>query len=187
MTALSPATAAMHAYADGDDAAFAVLYEELAPRLLAYAERKLRSRDAAEDVVQQTFLNMHRARGRFTAGAKVEPWAYAIARRLVIDRVRGNRSTVPVGDIDEAAGAVDPTGSPESVALAREVERVLLDELDGLAPRMRDAFVLVRIEEHSSREAALLLDTTADAAKLRAHRVAARLRARLASLLVREA
>src|SRR5512133_3762848 len=88
----SRADRAMERYACGDDAAFVEIYDEMAPRLHRFALRWTRSRSTAEDTVQQTLLQIHAARQRFIVGSAVVPWAYAIARRLLIDvRRRGMR------------------------------------------------------------------------------------------------
>src|SRR5579871_3992691 len=82
------ANRAMDAYAQGDDAAFGSLYDALAPRLLGFLMRQTRDRQRAEDLLQDTLLNIHRARGQFMVGADVVAWAFAISRRLCIDRLR---------------------------------------------------------------------------------------------------
>src|SRR6185312_8105030 len=82
------ASAAMDRYACGDDAAFSELYDLLAPRLTAFLARRTRDDALATDLVQQTFLQMHASRRHFSEGADVMPWAFAIARRLLIDVVR---------------------------------------------------------------------------------------------------
>ena len=84
------ASAAMDRYACGQDAAFSDLYDLLAPRLSAFIGRRTRDRALAEDLVQQTFLQMHTARSHFCSGADVTPWAFAIARRLLIDTIRND-------------------------------------------------------------------------------------------------
>jgi len=78
----------MERYANGDDAAFAEVYDAIAPRLFGFLLKARRDRVATEDLMQQTFLQMHRARGSFISGAPVMPWALAIARRLLIDSAR---------------------------------------------------------------------------------------------------
>jgi len=88
---IDPADAAMERYANGDGAAFADLYDAIAPRLLAFLRRATRDGVAAEDLMQQTFLQIHRARGSFIPGAPVIPWALAIAKRLMIDGARRQR------------------------------------------------------------------------------------------------
>src|SRR5215510_15706304 len=85
------ADAAMERYSKGDDAAFAQVYDAIAPRLLGFLRKATRDDFAAEDLMQQTLLQMHRARGSFIAGAPVLPWAFAIARRLLTDQARRRR------------------------------------------------------------------------------------------------
>src|SRR5438445_12760418 len=79
------ADAAMERYADGDDAAFGIVYDRIAPRLLAFLRRRLRNDARAEDLLQQTLLNLVAGRASFLPGARVMPWACVIARRLLID------------------------------------------------------------------------------------------------------
>src|SRR5215470_6996903 len=100
------ADAAMERYSKGDDAAFAQVYDALAPRLLGFLRKSTRDEFAAEDLMQQTLLQIHRARGSFISGARVMPWAFAIARRLIIDTARRHRierrvfSDAPVDDAE---------------------------------------------------------------------------------------
>ena len=105
-----PANAAMDRYANGDDGAFGDLYDLLAPRLYGYLLRQTRNTARAEDLVQQTFLQMHCARGRFIVGADVVPWAFAIARRLMIDGMRRGKREVLSSQDDESLGA-EPVAS----------------------------------------------------------------------------
>src|SRR4029078_12632941 len=98
------ADAAMERYSIGDDAAFAELYDAIAPRLFGFLRAATRDEFATEDLVQQTFLQIHGARGSFIAGAAVMPWALAIAKRLMIDGARRRRvepglfAPTPLGD-----------------------------------------------------------------------------------------
>src|SRR5260370_22789065 len=83
------ANAAMDRYAaTGDAAAFEELYDRLAPRLHAFLVRRTKNTARTKDLVQQTFLQMHCARSHFARGGEVMPWAFAIARRLLIDGAR---------------------------------------------------------------------------------------------------
>src|SRR5262249_53238719 len=92
----SVADLAMERYADGDAAASADPYAALAAKLLAYLRRHTRDACQAEDLLQHTFLQIHRARSSFIPGAEVTAWAFAIARRLVIDASRKSRREVPL-------------------------------------------------------------------------------------------
>ena len=81
----------MRRYVGGEAEAFRQLYARLAPRLLGYLLRMVRDRAAAEDLVQVTFLKVHRARAAYVRGADPGPWIFAIAHRSFLDDVRGKR------------------------------------------------------------------------------------------------
>ncbi len=174
--------AAMDRYARGDDAAFGEVYDKLAPRLFAFLLRHTRDRAKAEDVVQQTMLQMHRARGRFLPGAEVTPWAFAIARRLVIDQHRRSGREVLSPTEDEAGALlVSLDAAADELAIAKEVAVRLGQELERLPANQRVAFELIKQDGLSVAEAAQVLGTTVAAVKLRAHRAYEALRRVLAT------
>jgi len=160
----------MDRYADGDEAAFAEVYDGLAPRLYGYLLRAARDKSAVEDLVQQTFLRMHDARGRFSRGSSVEPWAFAIARRLLVDYQRWRRlREAPPAEVDpDAWPGTEPDG--DAVLRGRELSQRLSQALEELSPQQREAFLLVREQGLSMAEAAEVLGTTVTAVKLRSHR-----------------
>jgi len=172
----SRADRAMDRYACGDDAAFGVLYDELAPRLHRFALRWTRSRSAAEDTVQQTLLQIHAARDRFVRGAAVIPWAYAIARRLLIDLGRrGVREELRARDVrDPEEPATGP--SPEEALHRRRMEAEGRRDLAALPSGWREAFELVKFEGLSVAEAAEVLGITRAMVKIRTHRATVALR-----------
>jgi RNA polymerase sigma-70 factor (ECF subfamily) len=169
----------MERYAAGDDAAFETLYDSLAGRLHGYIRRHVPDPHACDDILQETFLRMHRARGTFVTGAPVLPWAFAIARRLVIDQAgRNRRAPQIVDDVDPApvsvAGDVD---RPEQALEARRLAQRLAGALAKLPESQRTAFELLKQDGLTLAEAAAVLGTTATAVKLRAHRAYESLRA----------
>jgi RNA polymerase sigma-70 factor (ECF subfamily) len=181
----------MERYARGDDRAFSELYDALAPRLHRYLLRASRDPAWADDLLQQTMLQIHRARGRFVAGAEVLPWAFAIARRLLIDGVRRRRHerltiSLETGGHEESAvdAAADQHGADELLDSQRLV-RALEAELERLPDSHRAAFELVKNEGLSIREAAEVLGATPTAVKLRAHRAYAALRSALGAVVDR--
>ena len=172
---------AMDRYARGEDAAFEEVYDLLAPRLYGFLVRQTRDRARAEDVVQQTMLRIHRARDRFEPGARVLPWAFAIARRLLVDsHRRGRREVLGELDGDEVADTLASVDAPaDDVAIARELAAKIHAELLRLPENQRVAFELLKQEGLSVAEAAETLGTTASAVKLRAFRAYEALRAAL--------
>jgi RNA polymerase sigma-70 factor, ECF subfamily len=170
--------AAMARYSAGDDGAFRELYEGLAPRLFRFLLRLSADRARAEDLLQQTFLQMHAARFRFLPGSDVVPWAMAIARRLFIDTVRERQrhATVAVDgqELDEAHSSPEP--SAEEWVSAHEAATALDSRIARLPSANRDAFLLLKVEGLSLHDAAAILGITVSAVKVRAHRAYVRLR-----------
>jgi RNA polymerase sigma-70 factor (ECF subfamily) len=124
--------------------------------------------------MQQTFLQIHRARGSFIPGAPVAPWALAIAKRLMIDGAR--RQRIEMGlfmyppDDDRIAPDPTATAAADEVIDARRLERRVQQRLDALPEAQRTAYRLVKQEGLSLRSAAEALGTSVTAVKLRTHR-----------------
>jgi RNA polymerase sigma-70 factor (ECF subfamily) len=178
------ADAAMERYATGDDGAFSDVYEALAPRLLPFLRRNVRDLAEAEDLLQQVLLHVHRGRASFLPGARVTPWAFAIARRLLVDAARRGRRQVPIARDDEVEASPPSSREPaaDDVVHSRQIAKLFESELSRLPETQRTAFELVRQDGLSIAEAAQVLGTTPTAVKLRAHRAYDALRAVLAVL-----
>jgi|SRR6188768_1138564 len=173
------ANAAMERYAQGDESAFASVYDSVAPRVHAYLIRQTRDPAVADDLLQQTLLQIHRKRGTYVAGLPVLPWAFAIARRLYIDECRRRKtdalwSARDLGEDDRRSYAL-----PEDEVATRQAARVLAAELARMPGNQRVAFELLKVDGLSQQEAAQALGTTVSAVKLRAFRAYSSLRAAL--------
>ncbi|AKV03527.1 RNA polymerase sigma-70 factor, ECF subfamily [Labilithrix luteola] len=175
---------AMDRYAAGDDAAFGEVYDRLVPRLHGFLLRRTSDRARVEDVIQQTMLQIHRARGRFVPGARVVPWAFAIARRLLVDQHRrGDREIIAKSDDDSREELLVALDTPsDDVVAAKEIAARVEEELARLPENQRTAFELIKRDGLSVAEAAEMLGTTVSAVKLRAHRAYEALRSALADL-----
>jgi RNA polymerase sigma-70 factor (ECF subfamily) len=172
------ANAAMGRYAGGDDAAFAELYGLMAPRLRSFL--RLRTADAAraEDLLQQTFLQMHCARGHFVPRGDMTAWAFVIARRVLIDDYRKKGPVLAPGDwVDHESAA--PGALPDRILGQRRLTRRVREEVARLPQPQREAFDLVQVEGMSMADAAAALGTTVATVKLRAFRSYKALRAQL--------
>lgn len=179
----SRADRAMDRYAGGEEEAFVELYEELAPRLHRLAVRWTRSRSAADDVVQQTLLQMHGARHRFVRGAAVVPWAYAIARRILVDLGRRSAREELRALDDPRREEPSPAASPDDALHGRRLEAEARRDLALLPRGWREAFELVRFEGLSVAETAEVLGITQAMVKIRTFRATAALRKAMARRL----
>ena len=171
---------AMSRYADGDATAFNAVFRGLAPRIRAFLQRLSGRADVAEDLTQETFLRMHRARGSFTHGRSVVPWAYAIARKCYIDyaRVKAKLSLSPT-DVSELEVAAGPATCAEEIAVAKQSARTVEQALAQMTVARREAFILLRYEGMSVETAAQVLGISEGAVKLRAFHAYELLRAAL--------
>ena len=165
----------MAKYQDGDAAAFRELYALVAPRLLGYLMKMAREKALADDLLQQTFLKVHRARGAYVRGADPLPWIYSIAHRTFIDETRKvKRAVVRVADEDipEVAAGIDGLTADrrDEPRVDPELAREALDALAQLPEQQREAVVLTKLDGKSVAEAAEIAGTTVGAMKVRAHR-----------------
>src|ERR1700759_2253501 len=94
----------MSAYVAGDARAFEELFARLAPRVHGFFLRSFRESAVADDLLQVTFMKVHRARKQYRSDLKVAPWLFAVAARVRLDELRKRlrlREDAPLPD-DEA-------------------------------------------------------------------------------------
>ncbi|HXX70605.1 MAG TPA: RNA polymerase sigma factor [Polyangiaceae bacterium] len=166
---------AMDRYARGEDTAFDELYVRGAPRVHRFLLRLSGSRTLADDLTQETFLRVHRARGSFGRGAAAVPWILAIGRNVFRDHVRRARArpvTAEASRMDDdcAQTHASPETRGDEALAGREMLEIVRSTLSGLPVLQREAFVLLRFEGLSVAEAAQIVGTTEGALKVRAFR-----------------
>jgi RNA polymerase sigma-70 factor (ECF subfamily) len=175
----SPADAAMDRYAGGDETAFAELYDQLGPRLLGYLSRGTRDLGRAEDLLQQTMMQLHRQRDRFVRGAEVTPWAFAIARRFLIDSHRKEKRR---RTLERSLAEAEPRyeTAADDVVTSMQMAKKVEGELARLPDKQRLVLEMIRQDGLSMSEVAQILGTSLNAVKLRVHRAYATLHATVA-------
>lgn len=147
----------------GDAEAYRALLNDIGPEIMGYLRSRVPSPQEAEDLYQETFLVLHRARRTYRPPRPVEPWLFAIARHVLARHIRQHRvrtgREVLVDSLPE--GAAEDSG-PARVQLAQA--------LDHLAPTHREAIELLKLEGLSTKAAAARAETTPGALRVRAHR-----------------
>lgn len=166
----------MSAYVAGDADALRQLYERLAPVVLGVARRKLGSEADARDVVQWTFLHLHRARFDFRADRALRPWLFTITMNLIREqfrRVARRREDLGDGEVPDGVEGVDAMDADE----ARRVRAAVR----ALPELQREVIELHWFEELSFPEVAVIVGASVSAVKVRAHRGYLALREALAA------
>ncbi|MEL6546503.1 MAG: RNA polymerase sigma factor [Myxococcota bacterium] len=166
----------MSAYCAGDQAAFRELFGRYGERLALAALRIVGDEAAARDVVQQTFLQLHRARNDYDPSRSFRPWLYTIAMNLARDeRRRQGRRREDALDMEPEADL--GAQHPEQVVATQERRRVMASALATLSEDQRQVVVLHWYEGLSFPEIAQTTGAGLSAVKVRAHRAYKKLRA----------
>ena len=161
----------MASYVAGDPAAFEAIYERYASRLAGVFWRGVPAGDVA-DLVQQTFLQLHRARRDFRPGAPLRPWLFSIAFNL---KRKSFRDASRRGASLERDPAVD-AGESADLQAREEAGRVRA-ALAMLRTGQREVIELHWFEGLPFAEVARRLGSSLSAVKVRAHRGYQKLRA----------
>ena len=156
----------MAAYVGGDSSAFATLFQRYAPILMRVMRRQMRVQEDANELVQQTFLQLHRARKDFQQGRRLRPWLMTIAYNLKREHFRRKKRR------PEAPLEYEPEAAPESRhPLERKADRERLRAaLETVPEGQREVIEMHWFEDISFPDVAQMLGLSVSAVKVRAHR-----------------
>jgi RNA polymerase sigma-70 factor (ECF subfamily) len=166
----------MHNYQAGDSLAATALIHLISPALHRFFLSDAVSRTHADDLLQETWLRIHRVRHTYRPGEPVLPWFYAIARHVRIDHFRKvSRTTAREQKLTEA-----------SETAAGAADHAAMEELDALlAPlpaNQREVIEMLKVAGMSLEEVARATSSTVGSVKQRAHRAYTRLRQHMLAL-----
>jgi RNA polymerase sigma-70 factor (ECF subfamily) len=183
--AKSSEAALMQRMAGGDREAFAILYRQLERPLFGYLMKLVRERDMAEDILNETMLEVWRQAGRFEGRSSVSTWAFSIAHHRAVSRFRKRRES----PLDEGYAATIPDDAPmpdqhlQSMGMSRLLARLL----DQLSFEHREVINLAYYQEFSVQEIADALGVPANTVKTRMFYARQRLKTLLAESGVKRA
>ncbi|MBI4589697.1 MAG: sigma-70 family RNA polymerase sigma factor [Candidatus Rokubacteria bacterium] len=165
-----PDEALMEAVREGRPAAFQTLYDRHHRGVFSFLLRSLGDRQAAEDLLQETFLRVFGHREDYRPTAAFRTWLFTIARNLLIDQLRRGRAGFE-RDNEEILGMVaDPRATPLQEAEARELGDRLQAALLALPPAQREVLLLSRFAGLSAEEVANVTGASPAAVRVTLHR-----------------
>jgi RNA polymerase sigma-70 factor, ECF subfamily len=175
----------------GDDSSFEVLLRKYRTPLVNFLYRMVRDTATAEDLAQEVFLRVYRARKQYSPSAKFTTWLFRIATNLALNSVRDNRHKQMEVSID---GPVEEDEAPRRELPAREMridehmmerDRVefIQRAIAGLPEKQRVAVLLHKYEEMDYGEIAKILECSESALKSLLFRAYETLRVQLAPLV----
>jgi RNA polymerase sigma-70 factor (ECF subfamily) len=169
----------LEAHVRGDRTAMRTLIERYRDELLHFLTRFLGSRAAAEDVFQETFLQVHLSGESFDTSRRLKPWLYTIAANKARDyhRKHSKRVTVslsaPIGGESDAQQYVDlmqaDLPSPDAPVLDAERSRLIKQVVDGLPGHLREILLLSYYQRMSYGQIADALEIPLGTVKSRLH------------------
>ncbi|MCL2724443.1 MAG: RNA polymerase sigma factor [Polyangiaceae bacterium] len=170
---------------DGDRKALETVLASVAPAIHRFGMRMCKNVHDAEDVLQDTLLNVAMHLGDFEGRASLSSWVFALTRSACARKRRGLKNQPPAGDAHLAATR-DLAPSPEARVAGQELATSLSAALDGLSEDSREVILLRDVEGLSAPEAARVLGISVDALKSRLHRAREALRVALRPVLESE-
>lgn len=133
----------MLAYRDGDAGAFDILYDRHKGRLYRYLVRQCPV-PVAEELFQDTWIKLIKARERYEPRARFTTYLFHIAHNLLIDHYRRGNPGLPESYDDETTvvADTDTPEQPDKQAANRQATGRLLELIDALPAAQREAFLL---------------------------------------------
>jgi RNA polymerase sigma-70 factor (ECF subfamily) len=171
----------MERYRDGDAGAFDTLYGRHKGGVFRYLARQCASRGVAEELFQDVWMNLVRAREGYTVQAKFTTYLYRLAHNRLIDHYRSQsgKAAASFDDVDgpviedvAAARNHDPAVSAD---LRQQAQR-MLQLIESLPAAQREAFLLQQESDMSIEEIAQATGVTRETAKSRLRYAIAKLR-----------
>lgn len=173
----------MLAYGDGDLRAFEIIYRRHSGGLFRYLLRQCSNASDAEELFQDVWTNLIRARERYEVQAKFSTYLYRLAHNRVIDHYRRrahnptDKAVNPGADGGEPDDLIqDGTLNIEDHVHLKRLANRLLELLDRLPPMQREAFLLREEGGLSVEEIAEVMDVNPETAKSRLRYAVAKLR-----------
>jgi RNA polymerase sigma-70 factor, ECF subfamily len=176
-------------YANGDAAAFDILYARHKGGVYRYVLRHCGNAGLADELFQDIWMNAIRVRATYVPTAKFATWLYTLARNRIVDhwRVKGQMKVISVDDDESTQNEVDAlpasrNDEPDVRADHRELSTRLKASIAALPPAQRDAFLLQHEGGLSLAEIATLTGVGAETVKSRLRYAIAKLRSELCEL-----
>jgi len=163
----------------GDAGAFSNLFSRYQGPIFRYAAHMC-GRDAADDIVQETFLAVLRGAGRYDPSrGPVAAYLFGIARHFVLKRMTVRQMVSFDSEWDEAAVIVEPQSTVLEQLTRAETVAVVRIAIQSLPPAYREAVALCELQEMSYEAAASIAECPVGTIRSRLHRAKALLQAKL--------
>ena len=169
----------------GSSEAFGQLLRRYEKTLYAFLVRYTGDMALAEDIFQNTFLQIYQSAGLFDRGKQFKPWMYTIALNKARDALRQKKrqkvksidavSADVDGDMDHSFADIIPSKilSPDEISVNRELRGVVKDMIEQLPENLRAVLVMSYFDKLPQKEIAEVLNVPVGTVKSRLHKAMA--------------
>jgi RNA polymerase sigma-70 factor, ECF subfamily len=159
---------------DGDNNAFAELFNKYRAPVFSYLVTLTRKRSVAEELTQETFMRVFAHRSTYQPSSKFTSWLWTIARHLAYDHFKKKTELLLAPDPETNESPIDALESPltdaETLLIQKSAQAHVDKCLDGLTPQQREAFVLRSITDLSYDEISEKMSSSLSSVKSLLHR-----------------
>lgn len=180
----------MAAYQAGNEMAFRELFDRYAGRVYGFLLRRGGDPALAEDLSQETFLRVHRARASYDSNRPFRAWLFTIVHNLLADALRSRERTPRTSSLDDPTSepaerwqvaelSSDTSMSPENLLIAQQMNSAANRALRTLTSDEATVIMLARFEGLSYEDIAQVVGRSSVATKQLAYRALKRVREHL--------
>lgn len=153
--------------AGGSDHAFRMLVEKWKNPLINFFYRSISNAANAEDLAQQTFINLYKARNYYEVKAKFSTYLFKIARNVLINDYRKSMRNPAVCELNDE---IDSPADPDRHLEISEIEEIFMRATEALPENQRTAILLYKQQQLTYEEIAETMKSSVGAVKTWIHR-----------------
>lgn len=168
-------------YQGGDESAFSLIVERYEPLIKGFLYKRLKDEERVQDLTQDTFLRVHRARERYDSARKFSTWIYTIASNLLKNeyRNRSRRRETAFSDLRKESSSAAPSRplefegegpDPEQNAYRGELRDAISETIQRMDEHHRIPFVMREVEDRTYEEIAAAIGVPVGTVKSRLFR-----------------
>ncbi|HEV2421777.1 MAG TPA: sigma-70 family RNA polymerase sigma factor [Candidatus Acidoferrales bacterium] len=178
----------------GDELSFEILLKKYRTPLVNFLYRMVRDQAAAEDLAQEVFLRVYRARKEYSPSAKFTTWLFRIATNLALNAIRDGRYRqmqisidTPRDEDEQVIEIAAPQARADDRLIERERNQMIRGAILALPEKQRAAVILHKYQEMDYAQIGKILGCSESALKSLLFRAYETLRVQLALLVARPA
>ncbi len=126
-------------YQNGDEAAFAILYERHSSKIFGFIKSRIRTSERCQDIFQQVFMKIHKSKHLYNKSHPLLPWLFTITKNTIVDdarKIKKYSNQIQIDDLQIAAPALEVGFKLDDITL--QLEQIPLKQRSVIEMRYAD-------------------------------------------------